>query len=42
MQFQFYEPTGGIFHDLSAPNLMSAFGARRSVKSRLKALIGQA
>jgi hypothetical protein len=23
MQFQFYEPTGGLFHDLSAPELMS-------------------
>jgi hypothetical protein len=37
MQFQFYEPSGGLLHDLSAPDLMKII--RRNQSSRLRRAI---
>ena len=39
MQFQFYEPAGGLLHDLSAPDLMKVVrtnGVKGNVSARLK------
>jgi hypothetical protein len=39
MQFQFYEPSGGLLHDLSAPDLMKVIrtnAAAKSLRGRVK------